>query len=106
MQLSFYINYNTEIGYDGCQLGISYDGVTWSTVTAGTSNTQNWYTSSASIGPTWGGNSNGWLLASYDFGSSLDNMPSVTFQFVFWSDATIVAQGCAIDNFLIQGTPS
>jgi hypothetical protein len=105
-QLSFWVNYKTELNHDGVSIEYSTDGNIWNLL--GTINDPlgtNWYNStlisSSALG--WSGSSNGWKLISYDL-TSLLNTPNIEFRFVFTSDMLTNGIGFSIDDFTISTT--
>ncbi len=105
-KLTLWINYNTELHYDGVYIEYTQDdGNTW--VTLGTMNDpkgENWYnqTYNGSLHPAWAGNSNGWLRARYDLSQFNLLTEIVRFRFVFISDISVTNSGFSFDDFSIQ----
>lgn len=116
-QIELWINSNCENFWDGVRLEYTTDnGATWNVL--GTNNTtfptgQNWYNDdilNSSQLPAWTGSSQviagtpGWFKAMHTL-SMLDNQTSVMFRFVFTSDASVQADGFAIDDVCIFVPP-
>jgi hypothetical protein len=89
---------------DGGQVQVSINGgATW--LTLGFSNdplATNWYNWVSSGQHYFTGNSNGWVLSSYDLSSLNQTTTPVQFRFRFFSDITGFSDGWAIDNFSIS----
>ena len=104
--ISFSINFDTELSYDGAWLEGSVDGgVTWDKVgTIGQG--LNWYNfdnTNQDLGEVWAGNSNGWIFAK-DTLQGYTEQADVRFRFAFDSDGSIQNDGVAIDDIYI-GNP-
>lgn len=108
-RLSFWINSNSEAGWDGTRTEISTDGgANWSLLGyVGDPNSTNWYNDvqlNSSSMPGWCDNSNGWKKSTY----RLDSYASATnfkIRFVFTSDQSIQTDGFSIDDFAIEEIP-
>ncbi len=104
-RLAFWINYNTENGWDGTRMEYSSNGTNWFLL-GGLNDPlgENWYTgsmSSASSSPGWEGASGGWIKAKYKL-SLLNNIsPTVRFRYIFTSDGGGQVDGFSIDDFSI-----
>ncbi len=106
--ISFWLNYNTELGWDGTRLEYSTDGATWTLMgTVGaTAPYFNWYTNNVNCSslPAWSGNSNGWVKVEMKNLSllGLAGQPYVQFKFTFCSDPSVNYDGVSIDDFCIE----
>lgn len=103
--LSFWMNHNAELNYDGMYVEYSTNnGASWSLLgTSNDTNGVNWYNTpvlSASGGPAWSGNSQGWIKVSYNL-NQFSGLPAVRLRFVFRSNATGNFEGFCIDDFAI-----
>jgi hypothetical protein len=109
-RITFALNYNTELNWDGTRLEFTNDnGATWTSI--GQANNDpcgtNWYNEDALISSgtvAWAGNSSGWQEASYKLccTSGIFNSPTqIQFRFVFTSDASVQVDGFSIDDFCI-----
>lgn len=120
--VEFKIWYITQNAFtDGACLQYSLDqGTTWTHV--GTEfgsilpdpNATNWYNENSIAGLEykngWAGNSGGWITSKYILNSpsvtNLANQASVTFRFLFGSNASTQNEGVAIDNFSVYQQPN
>lgn len=120
--VEFKIWYITQNSFtDGACLQYSLDqGTTWTHV--GTEfgsilpdpNATNWYNENSIAGLEykngWAGNSGGWITSKYILNSpsvtNLANQASVTFRFLFGSNASTQNEGVAIDNFSVYQQPN
>jgi hypothetical protein len=103
-RLSFWINYNTEPGYDGIRVEYTTNGTTWNTL--GIMNDalgQNWYNDilGATNQPGWCGSSNGWVRCKYKLSILNNTVGMVRFRFVFNADGIYNGDGFSIDDFSI-----
>lgn len=108
-QLSFWINHNTEAGWDGVRMEYSVDhDSTWQTLgIQNDPNAQNWYNYSiiSSSGTVaWSNNSAGWKKATYKLFPLL-GYNSVRFRFIFSSDPNVNRDGFSLDDFEIGPLP-
>ncbi len=106
--MSFWSNYNTEYGADGCQLIYTTDDVNWSVLGIfNDPNATNWYDlgNVAAFGgqSAWSGSSLGWRQVAYNTGI-LEGYPFVRFGFLFRSDINLSGDGISIDDFTLSGT--
>jgi hypothetical protein len=104
--LNFWMNYNTELGYDGVYVEYSTDnGAGWQILgQAQDTNGVNWYNTinlASSNGPGWSGNSGGWIKASYHL-TQFGGMAGLRFRVVFRSNSTGNMEGVCIDDFSIM----
>jgi hypothetical protein len=103
VDLSFYINYNTEGFWDGARLQYSLNAGPWTDL-ASDGIATNWYNgtiNSANGDSAWQDNSNGWVKATKKL-SQFNNAGNVQFQFVFTSDGVITVDGFSMDNFCLR----
>ncbi|MDI3479171.1 MAG: hypothetical protein PWQ14_317, partial [Rikenellaceae bacterium] len=102
--LSFYYWVESESGKDGAYIEYSLNnGQTWLTL-GGIDDPDgyHWYTDYLSNGkPGYSGSSNGWVGAFIKM-SALSNKTNVRLRIGFVSDATVNADGFAIDNIVIS----
>jgi hypothetical protein len=108
--LSFWANYNTEFGADGCQLQYTTNDVTWNVLgTFNDPNGTNWYDMASvnafSSQSAWSGNTAGWRQITYNT-AVLEGLPYVRFRFLFKSDINLSADGMSVDDFSITGIVS
>ncbi len=109
--LSFWLNYNTELAYDGTRLEYTLDaGTTWQVLGAvNDPRATNWYNRAilnSSLKPAWAGNSNGWHQSTYRLGCLFTTSPSgVQFRFIFTSDGSLAVDGCSMDDFSVTLAP-
>ena len=108
-QLSFWLNHNSETGWDGTRLEYSVNNdSTWLLLgIQNDPNAQNWYNASfinSSNQPAWVGSSNGWIKSTYKL-YPLQGYNSVRFRFVFTSDAAVNTDGISMDDFVIEQIP-
>ncbi|HQV00396.1 MAG TPA: immune inhibitor A, partial [Bacteroidia bacterium] len=108
-RMSFWLNYNSELNWDGARLEYTIDnGVTW--LVLGSMNdvlASNWYNSNAILSsnlPAWHGGSGGWKKSTYNL-NSFNNQPNISFRFVFTSDGAICTDGFSVDDFCITQAP-
>ena len=102
--LSFWHNYNTEMGWDGVRVDYTTDGVTWNILgIQNDPNGVNWYNSilNATGQAGWSGNSAGWVKSEYDLAFLNNVVGPVQFRFVFNSDGSVFIDGYSIDDFSI-----
>ncbi len=104
--MRFWMNYNTELGYDGMHVEYSTDnGASWSVLGgAGDTNGINWYNTSSMVSsnaPGWSGNSQGWTEATYNL-HQFSGMAALKFRFVFMSNNIGNLDGVCIDDFEIS----
>lgn len=104
--MSFWINYNTELGYDGMHVEYSTDnGGLWDVLgTANDTNGINWYNTATLVAtnlPAWSGNSQGWQKVTYNL-NQFSGMAALRFRFVFVSNNTGNFEGVCIDDFEIS----
>ncbi|MCF8294560.1 MAG: right-handed parallel beta-helix repeat-containing protein [Bacteroidales bacterium] len=120
--VEFKMWYVTQNVYtDGASLQYSLDqGTTWAHVGAEYGsilpdvNATNWYNENTIAGLEykngWAGNSGGWITGKYILNSptvtNLANQASVTFRFLFGSNASTQNEGIAIDNFSVYQQPN
>ncbi|MEP7170322.1 MAG: T9SS type A sorting domain-containing protein, partial [Bacteroidota bacterium] len=94
-----------ENTYDGTRLEYSTNlGVTWN-VLGNVGTGVNWYNNSSIFSsslPGWCGIF-GWTNATHTL-TTLNNEPTVRFRFVFTSDASVVYNGFAVDDFCLMST--
>jgi hypothetical protein len=108
-RLSFWINHNTQLNFDGVRLEYSLDaGASWNLM--GLINPgppySNWYNSNVICSnlPGWSGNSGGWKKAEMNNLGSLGipgNPNLIQFRFTFCSDAGTQLDGFSLDDFCI-----
>jgi hypothetical protein len=102
--LSFYYWVESESGQDGAYIEYSLNnGQTWLTLGGiGDPDGYNWYTNYLTNGkPGYSGSSNGWVGAFIKM-SALSNKTNVRLRIGFVSNATVNADGFAIDNIIIS----
>lgn len=104
--LSFWINYSTEISWDGARIDYTFNnGASWTVLGSfGGTGATNWYTNGgigSSSQPAWDGNSNGWMKSSIGL-SLLNGYPQIKFRFAFNSDPTTEVSGFTMDDFEIS----
>ena len=102
--VSFSINFDSELAYDGAWLDASMDGGnTWTKVGA-IGDGINWYTfdnTNNDLGEVWAGNSGGWIFAKNEL-TGMAGESEVRFRFGFGSDGSVSNfDGVGIDNFSI-----
>lgn len=106
-EISFWLNYNTENGWDGPRIDYSSDGGgTFSPLgSTGCFGCLNWFTTpslNSSGKPGWSGSSSGWIFAKDSNLAFLNGNPStVIFKFVFTSDFSFNIDGASIDDFTL-----
>lgn len=108
-QISFWMNFASQIGHDGTVLEYSVDnGQNWLKANADST----FYTSNQSQGnaagllaPWWSGSSNGWTLFKTHL-PELGGEPLVKLRFVFSSDSLGNDEGFAIDDFAVSDSLS
>lgn len=94
--IQFFLNYNTESGFDPLLLESSFDnGVSWQRVNA-SFRSSNWYNTIDG----WGGNSNGWLRVENRL-DGFAGQSQVLFRFTFQSDGSTNFEGVGLDDFSI-----
>ncbi len=101
--ISFSINYNSELPYDGMWLeGSKNGGTTWTKIGTPTTGV-NWYNnfSPFGIGASWAGNSDGWKFALHPL-TGFAGQDSCRFRFVFQSDFSGLREGFGLDNVAIN----
>ncbi|MFO7722353.1 MAG: hypothetical protein R6V49_03930 [Bacteroidales bacterium] len=103
--LSFWMNYNTELGYDGFHVEYSADnGASWQILGhAQDTSGVNWYNTinlAASNGPGWSGSSGGWVKATY-YLTQFSGFAGLRFRFVFRSNSTGNMEGVCLDDLSI-----
>ncbi len=103
--MSFWIHYNTELGYDGMYVQSSTDnGASWNTLGVhNDTNGVNWYNTANLVsanGPAWSGHSNEWKKVSYNL-NQFSGTAALRFRFVFRSNSAGNFEGVCIDNFEI-----
>ncbi|MFM9142759.1 MAG: hypothetical protein ACKOPP_02045 [Bacteroidota bacterium] len=118
-QVRFKIWWETERNWDGLQLQYSTNGGgSWTVLGAvGSAGSLNWYNTTLANGPgtgmtCWSGSqtsvpssgSGGWVTAIHPL-PGLAGVSGVKFRFVFVSDASIQADGVAIDDFRVSDPP-
>lgn len=111
-RLRFWLNEDSEEGWDGTRIDYSPDGgVNWTLLgdTVPSRCGTNWYNDeelNSSIQPAWTGLALGWMEATYKFCCQNDillNPNLVQFRFVFTSDGSVVSGfGATIDDFCIE----
>jgi hypothetical protein len=102
--LSFYYWVESEDGKDGAYIEYSLNnGQTWLTLGGiDDADGYHWYTDYLANGkPGYSGSSNGWVGAFINM-SALSNKTNVKLRIAFVSDATVNADGFAIDNIVIS----
>ncbi len=102
--ISFSINFDTELNWDGIWLEGSPDGGnTW--VKIGTMGSGlNWYNfenNNTGLGEVWAGNSGGWIKAEHEL-IGFEGQDDILFRFAFDSDGSATFEGVAIDDILIS----
>lgn len=105
IQISFWINYNTELNKDGLQLQYLTSNSGWSVAgIINDPNGVNWYNSSLnSFSPYgWSGNSGGWVHCELRIDSLNNYSGLLWFRFVFVSDGGTNIDGVSIDDFSIS----
>lgn len=112
-RIEFYINYDTELNWDGARLEYTTDGgTTWTILGTGPNPTAdpcgiNWYNDNAINAdnlPAWAGLSNGWVKVGYKLCCTtglLSNATPIQWRFRFVSDGSVVDAGFSIDDFCI-----
>jgi hypothetical protein len=117
-KLSFWVNYNTELNYDGVRLAYQKNGAGGWTLLNPPDSVFNWYNMpniGCSNAPAWAGNSavdlippvppsGGWAMV-VDSGLGFLNGPPpnrVQFRFIFCSDVTVQVDGFSIDDFCLE----
>ncbi len=103
-KLSFAVNYNTEMGWDGVRCEYRATDSVWHLLGAvGSPNSVNWYTNNiVSSGlDSWAGNSGGWKKCEYNNLNMLSGASDVQFRFVFTSDPSVQVDGFSLDDFQI-----
>jgi hypothetical protein len=108
--LSFWLNYSSEIYYDGTRMEYSTDGGnSWYLLgTVNDPNATNWYNTISlnSTGlPAWHNTSFGWQKSTYNL-TFLQSFNHVQFRWVFASDGVIEDDGISIDDVSIQQLPN
>jgi parallel beta-helix repeat protein len=93
--------YKTSDVNDGGQVQISTDGgTTWGSIGyIGDPLGTNWYNSQVNGTHNFSGNSQGWMLSSYDISSYTGLSTPVQFRFRFFSNSSGHSDGWAIDDF-------
>lgn len=104
-RISFWLNYNTENGWDGTRLEYTVDsGITWNVLGAvNDPYAINWYNSNSlnsSLLPGWMSSSLGWKKSEYTL-FQLIGFQHVQFRFIFTSDPSVIGDGISIDDFSI-----
>jgi len=101
--LKFWHYYHTQSIYDGGHIQYFNNTGSWSTLgVLNDTNGTNWYNTTQTGIDMWTGNSNGWILSTYDLASVNDLANITQFRFIFASDNTINNyDGWAIDDFQI-----
>jgi len=109
--IGFDIWWECESGIDWAVLQSSTDGgITWQAVES-TPNLNNLYTTGspsnmpAGVVAGWTGSSGGWTHIT-QLGAELGGEPSVLFRIGFWSNPSIVSDGIAFDNVVIEDAGS
>ncbi len=105
--IQFSLFYNTEAGYDGAWLEMSFDGGdVWEKV--GMQNEGlNWYNNTNTengLGDVWDGESGGWINAQHRLPGAAGK-GEVRLRFAFQSDDFLSASGIGIDDVRIFVTP-
>lgn len=106
VQLSQWMNYNTETNWDGTRCDFSQNGSAWA-VLGGIGTGVNWYTNtiiSSGNQDAWAGNSNGWIKCEYNM-SQFNNGGLVQLRYGFSSDASVIVDGVSLDNFCLKIPP-
>ncbi|MFT6017433.1 MAG: hypothetical protein ACI9VN_000872 [Patescibacteria group bacterium] len=102
--LSFSINYDTEINWDGAWLEVTLGDGKWDKLGAFGQGT-NWYSvenTFTDLGNVWAGNSGGWVIAELPL-DGFAGLESARFRFGFDSDGSVQNEGFAIDDIKIIG---
>lgn len=104
--MSFWLNYNTELGYDGMYLEYSTDnGVNWHVLgVANDTNGVNWYNTANLVSanePAWSGNSGGWKHVSYNL-NQFSGHAALKFRFIFKSNSSGNYEGICLDDFSVD----
>ncbi len=103
-RMSFWLNYNTEDGWDGTRLEYTTNGTTWNLLgSIGFPGAINWYsaTINATNQPAWEGNSGGWKMSKIRLSMLNNAVGQVRFRFIFNADASYNIDGFSIDDFSI-----
>ncbi len=105
-EMAFFLNYNTELNFDGTRLEFSINGGPW-VLMGGFGPTfslpcwYNWYNIAninSSNQPAWAGNSAGWKPTEANCLSGFNNA-QVQFRYVFSSDPSVNIDGVSLDDF-------
>ncbi len=100
--------YNSDLmSNDGVTMYYSTDGGnTWITLGyVGDPLATNWYNNQGGGNQWWGGQSSGWMLATYDLSQFNNTSTPIQFKLHFFSNASGSGDGFAIDNFTIELPP-
>ena len=100
--------YNSDLmSNDGVTMYYSNDGgSTWITLGyVGDPLATNWYNNQGGGNQWWGGQSNGWMLATYDLSQFNNSTTPIQFKLHFFSNGSGNADGFAIDNFKVELPP-
>jgi hypothetical protein len=100
--------YNVDMmANDGVTMYYSTDGgSTWITLGyVGDPLATNWYTNQGGGNQWWGGQSSGWVQATYDLSQFNNSTTPIQFKLHFFSNGSSNADGFAIDNFKVELPP-
>jgi MYXO-CTERM domain-containing protein len=110
-----YLWYEAEFSYDGAQVQISTDGLTWTKV--GTVGEPTWYNDTTVLGLAftgsqegWTGRTNttngsgGWVQVGHDLGPAASS-PTLRVRIAFGADTSVQDDGVAIDAIRIVNNP-
>ncbi|MCB2194937.1 MAG: hypothetical protein KQH79_03710 [Bacteroidetes bacterium] len=108
LNLSLDVRYNTEADWDGFRVEYSDNGGSTWNVLGAVGDGANWYNDNDvnAIGNNehgWSGDNAAWETASISLPASLINTSNVQIRVRFESDAFVVDEGIAFDNFEITG---
>jgi hypothetical protein len=103
VDISFWLNYNTEFGADGTILEYSLDDVNWQQLGTGSDpEGTNWFNTTFAGGQQgWSGSTAGWVQSRY-YTWGFTGQPFFRLRFKFISDFNVTLDGVLMDDFSIS----